>query len=420
MPSSLRFLTAARRCEIDDLQHLAQTAELVRVCARLIHELQRERGVSNLFLGSGGTRFAGARAVQLAETDRVLAELRTAFEALDARPEGVPQGTRLFSRLAYAFQGLDALATLRARIDAMVWDTERATVAYSRLVAAWLAVVFEAADRASEPEISRLLVALFNLMQGKEFAGQERACGAALFAAGRADEPQRQRLLHLIESQERCLQVFADFAGPVRATQLRQALSPEHLAEQERLRRQVAASAGGGPLDTALSLPWFEHCTARMDTMKAVEDSLSDDLLALCARRTAAARAELQTHLDISGQLDAGAGSTAFFDAPEAPYSPQHDAQHGLGPQLERSILELVQAQSQRLQTMADELETARASLNERKLIERAKGLLMAHRQLTEDEAHKTLRTMAMNQNRRLVDVAEALLSMAAVLPARH
>jgi AmiR/NasT family two-component response regulator len=89
----------------------------------------------------------------------------------------------------------------------------------------------------------------------------------------------------------------------------------------------------------------------------------------------------------------------------------------GLGPQLGRSILELVHAQSLRLQQMAAELDTARASLNERKLVERAKGLLMAHRHLSEDDAHKLMRHMAMSQNRRLVDVAQAVLSMADVLP---
>ena len=41
----------------------------------------------------------------------------------------------------------------------------------------------------------------------------------------------------------------------------------------------------------------------------------------------------------------------------------------------------------------------------------------MAHRQLSEHEAHKTLRQMAMNQNRRLVDVAQAVLAMAEILP---
>jgi AmiR/NasT family two-component response regulator len=41
----------------------------------------------------------------------------------------------------------------------------------------------------------------------------------------------------------------------------------------------------------------------------------------------------------------------------------------------------------------------------------------MAHRAMTEDDAYKALRQMAMNQNRRIVDVAEAVLSLAEVLP---
>ncbi len=87
------------------------------------------------------------------------------------------------------------------------------------------------------------------------------------------------------------------------------------------------------------------------------------------------------------------------------------------GAQMDRSILEIVRDQALRLQAMGDELDTVRSSLNERKLVERAKGLLMAHRQLSEDEAHKALRQMAMNQNRRLIEVADAVLAMAEVLP---
>nr|WP_239009456.1 ANTAR domain-containing protein [Delftia lacustris] len=79
--------------------------------------------------------------------------------------------------------------------------------------------------------------------------------------------------------------------------------------------------------------------------------------------------------------------------------------------------MDLVQDQSQRLQAMQAELETVRATLTERKLLERAKGLLMTRRQLSEGEAHKLLRQTAMNQNRRLAEVAQAVLSMADLLP---
>ena len=93
------------------------------------------------------------------------------------------------------------------------------------------------------------------------------------------------------------------------------------------------------------------------------------------------------------------------------------EAPAAIGPQLERAVLDMVQAQARRLQDMSDELESARARLNERKLVERAKGLLMAHQGLTEDEAYRALRQLAMNQNRRLVEVASAVLSLADVLP---
>lgn len=77
----------------------------------------------------------------------------------------------------------------------------------------------------------------------------------------------------------------------------------------------------------------------------------------------------------------------------------------------------LVQEQSLRLQAMHHELETVRTALTERKTVERAKGLLMTHRGMSEAEAHKLLRQTAMNQNRRLIDVAEAMLAMADLLP---
>ena len=61
MKSGLSFLVAARQCEIGELEQLALTSELVSVIARLIHALQRERGLSNVYLASGGARLADAR-----------------------------------------------------------------------------------------------------------------------------------------------------------------------------------------------------------------------------------------------------------------------------------------------------------------------------------------------------------------------
>jgi hypothetical protein len=298
-----------------------------------------------------------------------------------------------------------------------------ATAAFVKLVAGLLAVVFEAADGATDPEISRRLVAMFNFMQGKEFAGQERACGGAAFASGHNDSARQQQWLHLIESQERCFQVFAEFSGPALAELWRSSQSPAQLAEQERLRRIACAAPAGVALDAELSRTWFDCCSRRIDAMQSVEERLADDLRRTCEQKTSQVRAELQAHEALLAKLacEAGAPVAVFFDEQPAAGSPGHTQPMGpatpYGRQLERSILEMVQEQSHRLQAMSDELDTVRAALNERKLVERAKGLLMAHRRLSEEEAHKMLRQTAMSQNRRLVEVAESVLSMAEYLP---
>lgn len=407
MKSGLSFLLAARQCEIGELERLAQTSELVGVIGRFTHALQRERGISNIYLASGGARAAGPLRQQIAQCQALQDEVVDQFDRLDTDARRVPHGARLFSRVAVVLHGLQGLPQLRERITSQALSPAEATAAFVRLIAHLLAVVFEAADSAGEPEVSRALVAMFNFMQGKEFAGQERAFGGAVFASGRADTASRHHWQHLIELQQGCFQLFLDYSDPAVLAIDHASQDPEAMAQIERLRRTACFPSPRQELDPALSETWYEACTRRIDAMKTVEDALAQNLRRVCERQISQAREALrdqQARLDDLLVQDGDLPATL-----ETRY----------GPNLERSIVAMVQDQSRRLQAMSDELDTVRAALNDRKLVERAKGLLMAHRQLNEDEAHKVLRTMAMNQNRRLVDVAEALLTMADVLPGR-
>jgi hypothetical protein len=401
MRSGSSFLLAARQREIAELEQLAHTSELVEVIGRFIHELQRERGVANIYLGSQGARFGAERREQVAASLAMEQRVRDHFERLDADTHRASHGARLFSRIAVVVHGLETLPRLREAVEQRSVDAVEVTDALVKMVGMLLAVVFEAADAATDPEVSRSLVALFNFMQGKEFAGQERALGGRAFAGGVADGPMQQQWRHLIDSQQACFQAFADFSDPqvVRADQASR--EPQVLAEVERLRR-VGCTARA-PLQPAESAAWYEACTRRIDAMKSVEDQLAVNLRALCEARISQARDELRDQRVLLDQLEAEARDQA--------------GRTRYGPQLKRSMLALVQEQQRRLQAMSDELDTVRATLNERKVVERAKGLLMAHRQMTEDEAYKALRQMAMNQGKRLVDVANAVLSLADVLP---
>jgi AmiR/NasT family two-component response regulator len=84
--------------------------------------------------------------------------------------------------------------------------------------------------------------------------------------------------------------------------------------------------------------------------------------------------------------------------------------------QLNRSVLNVLHNQTLRLQELSVQLDEARRSLNERKLVDRAKRLLMLHHGLGEDEAYRMLQTAAMERSQRLADVAQTLLDYADLL----
>lgn len=65
---------------------------------------------------------------------------------------------------------------------------------------------------------------------------------------------------------------------------------------------------------------------------------------------------------------------------------------------------------------MRSELETTKRALEERKVIDRAKGLIMKARGLGEDEAYALLRKTAMDQGKRVAEVAQALVTAAGLL----
>ena len=88
------------------------------------------------------------------------------------------------------------------------------------------------------------------------------------------------------------------------------------------------------------------------------------------------------------------------------------------GIQAERipAILNVARARFELINELRGELGVAQQKLAERKFVERAKGLLMKARGLSEDEAYHTLRRMAMERNRRMGEVARSVIEMAELL----
>ena len=88
----------------------------------------------------------------------------------------------------------------------------------------------------------------------------------------------------------------------------------------------------------------------------------------------------------------------------------------GLAAQRVQPILDVAIARFEALQSLRNELEDTQSQLADRKRIDRAKGILMKQKNLSEEDAYKWLRKMAMNENLKLAEVADQVIRAAKLL----
>src|SRR5437899_1791100 len=88
----------------------------------------------------------------------------------------------------------------------------------------------------------------------------------------------------------------------------------------------------------------------------------------------------------------------------------------GLKKERVKHILDLCISRFNAFSRLQSELESTKTALEERKVIDRAKGILMKARNLSEEEAYALLRRTAMNENRKIAEIAQSVVTAAELL----
>lgn len=169
VPTARHFTDLAHATAIAELSRLLQTGRLINRVIQLIDALQLERGTSNIWLSSDGRLFDRERGARTRHALQARQEADIELAALVQRQIG---GARLFNRAARALTALETLPALREGISRKTLEPSAAMSGFNEVIRQLLSLIFDAADAATEPAVSRAMIALFSLMQGKELAGR--------------------------------------------------------------------------------------------------------------------------------------------------------------------------------------------------------------------------------------------------------
>ncbi len=256
-------------------EQLGRLTGLTSDISALIHELQKERGLSAGFIASRGAVYRDQLTAQRQEADRASRRLTTVLATM-------PTDATLSAPIVHAQALLGDLENRRGRITRLEMTGPESFAFYSETIGALLGGVTQLALLSTDTRISNVTAAYLHLMQGKERAGQERAIGNGIFSSGAITPEQFRRLIELAAAQDTNFRVFERFAPPELVAMLKSAL--ESNKDVDGMRLAVERELVSGKVTAFTPPQWFQTTTARIDRFKAVEDRTAQVLAALAAK----------------------------------------------------------------------------------------------------------------------------------------
>ncbi|GMB94256.1 methyl-accepting chemotaxis protein [Helicobacter heilmannii] len=257
-------------------EDLAHQIEVSKYLSALVHEMQKERGMSAGFLSSDGVQFADKLPKQRQNTNARLAALKKFLESV----------SDLDSHYLQAVQkGLDLLEQLPQKRSAMEAKNKKAlvndTVAYfTKGIDLFLNTVLESIKIIPNSTISNAVMGYISFLYAKEMSGLERATANRIFIANTPDNPQYAHFIALIAKQEVFYKYFLSF-GDVQSIALFKRLSNDpSFKEVEEMRQTLMQKylVGGFGVDPTM---WFSTITKKINALKQVEDGISDHITKL-------------------------------------------------------------------------------------------------------------------------------------------
>jgi methyl-accepting chemotaxis protein len=287
----LLYLSAVRsvdrRAEASAATALGRVTRVGVAIGNLLHELQRERGLTAGYLSAQGKKFGAELERQRPDTDRKLGELRAVL-ASDQGALSVAAG----AALTEALSPLQQLASIRSRSSSLQIDAKEEIGYFTGINTQLLNALGSVVTVASDPELSRMALGYLAFLNAKEKAGIERAQLTNAFTTGHFAEGQLFTVASLITAQNTFTEVFKLTAAPESLTAFSQKTTDaafEQVAGMERLAIQKAATGNFG-VDPTI---WFDRMTAKIDGLKQVEEQQAQLLLSRSGAAAASASSAL-------------------------------------------------------------------------------------------------------------------------------
>ncbi|MDO6487669.1 methyl-accepting chemotaxis protein [Colwellia sp. 6_MG-2023] len=255
-----------------EMQTIAPLTELSVVYSDLVHELQKERGMTAGFLGSKGAKFVNSLNAQRRSTDQQRAKYESFWLDHDFT---LPSIVQLNSSITELIQ---QLSTIRQQVDNQLISNTAAISYYTQLNKKLLSVAILNVEISSDALITKETIAYFSFLQGKERAGIERAVLSNTFAQNQFGPGMFVKFITLVSEQNTYFDNFKYFSNSDNKAYFDQQLAHSSSTAVNKMRNIARDKQVDFSVDAEY---WFEQATKRIGQLKKIENQLDKRILAL-------------------------------------------------------------------------------------------------------------------------------------------
>ena len=183
--------------------------KISKTLSSLIHQTQKERGISAGFLGSHGKKFANLLLQQRKATNENIDKFLKLLDSINI--DSLPKETR--EKVALLKKYFTQLPQIREKISNFSLSVSEVIKWYSKMNSLILDIIADSAKFSPNQKVSMDLVAYVSFLKAKEKVGLERAILTSVFAKKRFDVGEYFKFITLVSAQKSYIDMFLKFAN---------------------------------------------------------------------------------------------------------------------------------------------------------------------------------------------------------------
>ncbi|MFY9090099.1 methyl-accepting chemotaxis protein [Arcobacter aquimarinus] len=240
----------------------------------LVHETQKERGMTAGFLGSNGNKFKTELPTQRLAVNDKLNELNNFLNTFNKDE----YSSEFLENLNNSLKKLQDLNTTRNGVDALSINASIAIGYYTDTNTSLLNTIGTITKLSNSSKVSQELVSYMNFLLSKERAGIERAVGTNTFAKNSFGEGMKARLYTLVAEQNAYMDSFLKVAPLELVEFYKTNFQGEAIEEIQKMRKTLLYSNIESNFGVDANY-WFKQMTDKINILKKIEDYISDNLI---------------------------------------------------------------------------------------------------------------------------------------------